>query len=167
MGLKIYTIGHSNIEPGEFIKRVKQFNIEVLVDVRSKPYSQYVPHFNKEKIEQLCANNEIKYLFLGDLLGGKPKDNSIYDKEEKVNYELLAKKDYFLAGIDRLLNLAKKYRICLMCSEGQPDECHRNRLLGPALEKIGIEALHILSDGTVVDSEQLKLEVNKGQLALF
>ncbi len=167
MSLKIYTIGHSNLEPDEFIKQVKEFNIELLVDVRSKPYSHYVPHFNKEGIEQLCENNGVKYLFLGNFFGGKPEDNSVIDEEGKVNYELLDEKDYFLTGIDRLLNLTKKYRICLMCSEGQPDECHRNLLLGPALKKMGIEVLHILLDGTVINSEQLKLEANKGQLALL
>ncbi len=167
MNLEIYTIGHSNIESDEFIKRVKEFNIELLVDVRSKPYSQYVPHFNKEKIEQLCEKNGVKYLFLGNLLGGKPEDESVIDEEGKVNYELLANKDYFLAGIGKLLNLTKKYRISLMCSEGQPDECHRNLLISPVLEKMGINVLHILPDGTVINSEQLKLEANKGQLALF
>jgi len=167
MSLKIYTIGHSNIEPGEFIKRVKQFNVELLIDVRSKPYSQYVPYFNKDKIGHLCKNNGIKYLFLGNLLGGKPEDDSVTDKRTKINYDLLAEKDYFLSGIDRLLDLANKYRICLMCSEAPPDECHRSLLIGPALEKKGIEVLHILTDGTAINSEQLKLKINKGQLTLF
>lgn len=167
MSLRLYTIGHSNIEPGEFIKRVKQFNIEVLVDVRSKPYSRYAPYFNKDKIEHLCKSNGIKYLFLGNLLGGKPEDDSVTDKGTKINYELLTEKDYFLSGIDRLLDLTNKYRICLMCSEAQPDECHRSLLLGQVLEKRGIEVLHILPDGTSINSKQLKLKINKRQLTLF
>lgn len=157
MNLELYTIGHSNIEPGEFIKRVKQFKIEMLIDVRSKPYSRYVPHFNKEKIEHLCRNNGIKYLFLGNLLGGKPEDDSVVDKEMKVNYDLLAEKDYFLSGVDRLLDLISKYHVCIMCSEAQPDKCHRDLLLGSVLEKKGISVFHILPDGTTTNSEQLQL----------
>lgn len=53
MSLRLYTIGHSNVELDEFIGRLKQFNIEMLIDVGSKPYSRYVPHFNKEEIEHL------------------------------------------------------------------------------------------------------------------
>ncbi len=167
MSPKLYTIGHSNIEPDEFIKRVKQLNIEVLVDVRSKPYSQYVPSFNKENIECLCKDNGIKYLFQGKLLGGKPDDDSVTDKGMKINYDSVAEKPYFQRGINELLNIISKYRICLMCSEGQPDKCHRGLLLGPTLEKKNIEVLHILPDGTVINSEQLKLKINKGQLTLL
>lgn len=167
MSLKLYTIGHSNVEPDQFIGRLNQFNIEMLVDVRSKPYSQYVPYFNREKIEYLCKNNGIKYLFLGNLLGGKPQDESITDKETKISYDLLAQKDYFLAGIDTLLDLINSYRICLMCSEGEPEKCHRSLLLAPVLEKRGIEVLHILPDETALNSEQLKLKINKGRLTLF
>lgn len=167
MTLRLHTIGHSNVEPDEFVRRLKQFNIEMLIDVRSNPYSLYVPHFKKEEIEHLCKNNGIKYLFLGNLLGGKPKDDSVTDKGTKINYDRLAEKDYFLSGIDRLLHLTNKYRVCLMCSEGQPDKCHRSLVLGPVLEKTGIEVLHILPDGTVITSEQLKLKINKDQLTLF
>lgn len=167
MSPKVYTIGHSNVEPDEFIKRLKQFNIQVLIDVRSKPYSRYVFSFNKDKIERLCKDNGIKYLFLGNLLGGKPDDGSVIDKGMKINYDLLAQKDYFLSGIDTLLTLAKRHIVCLMCSEGQPGECHRSLLLGPVLEKMEIEILHILPDRTVINSEQLKLKINKGQLTLF
>ena len=167
MSLKLYTIGHGNIEPDEFMRRLKQFNIEMLIDVRSKPYSRYVPHFNKEGIKHLCKDNGMKYLFFGNLLGGKPEDDSVTDKGTKINYDLLAEKDYFLSGIDRLLNLTNKYRLCLMCSEGQPDECHRNLLLSPVLEKREIEVLHILPDGTAINPEQLKLKINKGQLTIF
>lgn len=126
-----------------------------------------MPSFNKDKIECLCKEIGINYLFLGALLGGKPEDDSITDKGRKINYDLLAEKDYFLSGIDKVLDLASKHIVCLMCSEGKPDKCHRSLLLGPLLEKKGIEVLHILPDGTAINSEQLKLEINKGQLTLF
>lgn len=167
MSLRVYTIGHSNAEPDKFIKRLKQFNVQVLVDVRSKPYSKYVPYFNKDKVERLCKDIGTKYIFLGDLLGGKPEDDSVVDKGMKINYDLLAQKGYFISGIDKLLDLTSKHIVCLMCSEGQPDECHRSLLLSPVLEKKGIDVLHILPDGTAINSEELKLKINKGQLTLF
>jgi len=164
---KIYTIGHSNIEPAEFIKNLSQYSINALIDVRSLPYSQYASQFNKEKLEHFCHNNEISYFFLGNLLGGKPKDNSIIDSKEKINYYKLSQKDYFLSGIDRLLFLSQQYNLCLMCSEGQPDKCHRNLLLAPALEKEGLEVIHILPDGNNIHPSEIILAKNNGQLVLF
>jgi len=167
MNLRVYTIGHSNVEADKFIKLLKQFDIQILIDVRSKPYSRHSSHFNKERIEHLCKDYGIKYLFLGKLLGGMPEDSSVIDKGTKVNYGLLAEKDYFLSGIDMLLDQIKKHRVCIMCSEGQPDKCHRHLLLAPVLEKRGIEVLHILPDGSLINSEKLRLKINKGQLTLF
>jgi uncharacterized protein (DUF488 family) len=168
MNLRVYTIGHSNFEADKFIKLLKQFDIQVLIDVRSKPYSRYAPHFNKESIKHLCKENGIKYLFLGNSLGGMPEDNTAICKStKKVDYGLLVEKDYFLSGVDMLLDQIKKHRVCLMCSEGQPDKCHRHLLLAPVLEKREIEVLHILPDGNLINSKNLRLKISKGQLTLF
>lgn len=182
MSVTIYTVGHSNIEPKIFIEHLKQYNIDLLVDVRSKPYSQYASSFNKDDIERLCKANQINYVFMGNSLGGKPDDVSVYperpslgDKQgervvrdgNKAAYHVLSEKSYFLEGIDKLIQQTRNKTVCIMCSEGQPYECHRNLLITPALEGKGIEVLHILPDGTVINSEQLKLKKNQGQKSLF
>ncbi len=69
----IYTIGHSNITPKSFIDILNQFKIKIVVDIRSSPYSKYVPHFNRENIKKTFKKENIRYIFLGDYIGGKPK----------------------------------------------------------------------------------------------
>ena len=167
MDVIIYTVGHSNIEPDVFIEHLKRYNIDVLVDVRSKPYSQYVPSFNKDSVERLCKTNKIQHVFLGDLLGGKPDDVSVVRDGNKINYYVLSEKSYFLTGIDKLLEQANTHTVCIMCSEGQPDECHRNLLITPALEERDVKVEHILPDGTTISSGQLAQKINKGQASLF
>lgn len=164
---EIFTIGHSNTEPVDFFKRLKQFDIQVVVDVRSQPYSQYVRAFDKESLESLCKKNGVKYLFLGKLLGGKPQDESVTDQQKKTGYHLLVEKDYFQSGINKLLELSKEQRVCVMCSEGGPEKCHRSKLIGPVLEEKGVRVMHILPDGAALDSEELQRKIDQGQLTLF
>ncbi len=57
-----------------------------MVDVRSSPYSKYVPYFNRENINKSLKENNIRYLFLRSYLGGKPKDEKYY-KDDKVDYD--------------------------------------------------------------------------------
>jgi len=167
MPAKIYTIGHSNTKPEELLNKIKLYGIDTLVDVRSAPYSHYSPQFNKETISFFCANNNITYLFMGNLLGGKPKDNSVIDSNLTINYHKLSQKDYFFNGIDKLIEISSNRIICLMCSEGSPDKCHRNLLIAPALNKEGIEVLHILPNGLTESPNELSLSKKHGQLVLF
>ena len=163
----IFTIGHSNIDSTHLIDRFKQYNIDTIVDIRSMPYSKYSPQFNKESFEHICKINGLNYLYLGDALGGKPNDPSVISDSNKIDYSLLSQKNYFLTGINKLLTLINDHNVCLMCSEGQPDKCHRNLLLSPVLEKNGVEISHILPDGLCVSPKEQFLTKNNGQLVLF
>ncbi|MFH1347232.1 MAG: DUF488 domain-containing protein [Candidatus Margulisiibacteriota bacterium] len=167
MRKQIHTIGHSNIDSDQLINRLKQYNISAIVDIRSKPYSKYSPHFNRETFEHTCKSNNIIYFYLGDYLGGKPNDPSVINDSNEIDYYLLSQKDYFLMGINKLLNLINKQNTCLMCSEGQPNKCHRNLLVAPILKEKGIEVLHILPSGETIASEELLPLKGKKQLALF
>ena len=167
MNKQIFTIGHSNGGSYKLISHLKQHHIDALVDVRSKPYSKYTPQFNRETFEHICKENEIKYFYLGDSLGGKPNDPSVTNDSNKTDYYLLSQKDYFIRGISKLLSIINDYNICLMCSEGHPDKCHRNLLITPILEKHNITVSHILPNGEVVGSEQFQSLNNNGQLVLF
>ncbi len=160
-------MGHSNLEPNVFISLLKNFKIEVLADVRSKPYSEYASQFNKGSLEKLCKSAGIAYVFMGNLLGGKPEDRSVVNRSGEINYRLLEQKDYFQTGIQKLLEVAGRKLVCIMCSEGHPEECHRHLLIAPVLERAGMEVWHILSDGNAIGSEVLRMELSKGQLALF
>lgn len=167
MPFKIYTIGHSNLEANSFIEELRRFNINTLIDIRSKPYSKFAQQFNKHIIEQVCKKNGIAYYYLGDQLGGKPDDPSVVNNDDKIDYALLGQKDYFLSGINKVFDMMNNRNICLMCSEGQPDKCHRNLLVAPFFEDRGVQVLHILSNGQAVHSDELISSSEKNQLALF
>lgn len=164
---QIFTIGHSNLDSNQLINHLKQHDIDAIIDVRSKPYSKYTPQFNKEAFGHICKNNQIKYYYLGDLLGGKPDDPSVIINSNKIDYNLLSQKDYFIRGIHKLLSIIKNHNTCIMCSEGHPNKCHRNLLISPILEKHNINVFHILPNGEAVTSDQFQLQKNDNQLVLF
>lgn len=164
---EVYTIGHSNRHIGDFFKDMSLFSIQLLVDIRSRPYSRYAIHFNKNRLANTCAEQGIEYVYMGNLLGGKPKDSSIRNKLDIIDYELLAKKDYFISGINSVLSLATETRVCLMCSEGHPSICHRGFLIGPLLEKKEAKVLHILPGGIAVGTAELRFNDTGHQMRLL
>ena len=138
----IYTIGHSNINQEDFIEILSLFKIQILVDVRSSPYSKFVPHFNRENIKTALIGSNIKYIFMGHQIGGKPKDKKYY-QDGKVNYNLIAKTGRFKEGIDKIIELNKDDDLVLMCSEENPYKCHRHSLITQILVKKGLKVIHI------------------------
>lgn len=144
----IYTIGHSNITQESFIEILKSFKIQLVVDVRSSPYSKYVPYFNPENINKSLKENNIRYLFLGNYLGGKPKDEKYY-KDDKVDYDLIAKTEHYKEGIVKIMTLNREDNLVLMCSEEDPKSCHRHNLITQSLLKKGFEVIHIRKNGKI------------------
>ena len=78
--LTIWTIGHSNQSFEQFLDLLKRHQIDDVVDVRSSPYSRYATHFSKEAIEDSLARHRIRYIFLGDLIGGRRRPSSTIPK---------------------------------------------------------------------------------------
>ena len=68
----LYTVGHSNHPIGRFIELINAAGIELIVDVRSVPFSRFAPQFNRAALEKSLASARIGYHYLGDLLGGRP-----------------------------------------------------------------------------------------------
>lgn len=164
--LLIYTIGHSN-HPGErFLKLLQDHGIEVVADVRSRPYSRYVPHFNRKALAQKLAEVDIRYLFLGRELGGKPQDLG-KSLAGAVVWEYLRSRPRFREGLGRLLAEARQARVCVLCAEADPARCHRGQLLAPELIARGMQVGHILADGQLLDHRDLKVQPPPGQKRLF
>ena len=159
--LSIFTIGHSNHELREFVDLLKSNEIEVLVDIRSNPYSRFAPRFNKEHFKNVIQAAGIKYLFLGKELGGKPKDSEFYDSEGFVLYSRIAESPLFLEGMERLMNGIVNYRVVLMCSEENPANCHRRLLVGRVLSEKGVQVQHIRGDGRVQPEDEVARELEE------
>ena len=149
----VCTVGHSDRSSVDFTALLHRHGITTVVDVRSQPYSQWAPQFNRETLIRELQSAGLHYVFLGDVLGGRPAERSFYDPgQTHPNYERLAQSPAFQSGIDRVLALAAKERIAIMCSEGDPLRCHRSVLLTPALLKRGARVWHILPDGTLTEA---------------
>lgn len=145
----IYTIGHSNHSLEHFLELLKKYRIELVVDVRSQPYSRYVPHFNRKILEEYLRRHGIAYRFLGDKLGGRPDGEEFRRGDGEVDYERWRGSALFQEGIEEVVTLGERFRLTLLCGEEDPDRCHRKRLIGPALREKGIEILHIRGDGSL------------------
>lgn len=168
--LPLYTIGHGNRDPYKFLDLLKGFGIEYLIDIRSQPYSKFNSQFNQNILRPFLERNNIKYVFMGDSIGGRPKDTSCYDSEGKVNYETVKTKEFFIRGIDRLKTAYNKgINVVLMCSESNPCECHRSKLIGRVLAIENIVLEHIDEKGELKDQASVINELNKGlfELDLF
>lgn len=148
--MRLYSIGHSNHSLEIFLGLLRQEDVHVLVDVRSSPYSRFAPHFNREELKPQLRSAGIQYLFMGDLLGGRPDGDEFYDAAGHVLYDEVAATSWFQEGIQRLSRGAASHRVAMMCSEEDPTDCHRRLLVARVLGEHGFEVLHIRRDGSVV-----------------
>jgi uncharacterized protein (DUF488 family) len=146
---RIYTIGHSSHTAEHLAALLRQHAIEVLVDTRSAPYSRYTPQFDREALRELVVAAGAKYLYLGDAVGGRPRDEDHYDDQGRALYGRMGKDKDFLDAIARIERGAAEFRIALLCSEEDPAHCHRRLLVGRVLVERGAELLHIRGDGRI------------------
>lgn len=131
----LWTVGHSNRTVKYFLDLLEEYGIEVLVDVRRFPTSK-VEHFKREEMEEWLAERGIEYVWMGEELGGY----------RRGGYKAYTKTEQFREGIEKLLEVARKKRICIMCLEPNPKYCHR-RFISAYLERQGEKVVHILKKG--------------------
>ena len=165
--LTFWTIGHGTIELEDLFKLLAAQGVEVLMDVRSSPYSRYVPQANREVVSAAAQRKGLQYVFLGAELGGHPSDQTMVLPNGKPDYDQMAAAEHYLRGIDALVGLAKEHRVCFMCSEEDPCHCHRALLVAETLAKRGYQILHLRHDGRVETHAEVMNRRTGGQLALF
>jgi uncharacterized protein (DUF488 family) len=165
--LSVFTIGYGSRSVDDLVAILQAQRIEYLVDVRTSPFSKFKPEFNQELLRHQVERQGIQYLFLGDTLGGQPKDPACHT-DGKVDYDKVRAQPFFQAGIERLKQAyAQRLRLALMCSEGRPEQCHRSKLIGETLTAAGIPVGHLDEDGQVLTQQQVIDRLTQGQLDLF
>ena len=131
----IYSIGHGAIKTTDDLDAIlRERKIDVLADLRTKPFSRWQPMFNRPALSRLLGK---RYEWMGDTLGGLGPP--ITER-----------------ALDRLAGFADGKTICIMCSEGDPRACHRHSVIGMRLLERGILVHHILRDGSVLTSEEVE-----------
>jgi uncharacterized protein (DUF488 family) len=153
--LQVFTIGHSTISYERFHALLCLHRVNVVADIRTSPFSRHVPQFNRDNLQRELRSSSVKYVFLGDELGGRPKDKGLF-LNGVADYERMAQTIEFARGIARVVEGAKSYRIALMCAERNPLDCHRCLLVGRALYEGGMKVHHILGDGQLLDQERIE-----------
>ncbi len=157
----LFTVGYGANDVDQFVELLNQFCFNYLVDVRSKPYSKYKPEYSQAPLERRIQATNIRYVFMGDLLGGLPEDRSCYTDAGKVDYEKVRSKPFHKAGIERLRRAwEQRLRVALMCGCGKPERCHRSKLIGVSLQREGIPIVHLDDHGRRFDQETVMMKLN-------
>ena len=166
---RVFTIGHSNQTFERFLSMLKTNGVQVVVDVRSQPYSKYATQFDHEKLKVALEAAEVRYLYLGRELGGRPEGDEFYDEKGHVLYDRLAETSQFQEGLARLERGIREYKVALLCAEENPASCHRRLLVSRVLWNDGIQVEHIRGDGRIQTEEEIAAETDPeaDQLTLF
>ena len=145
--LKIWTIGHSTRTLAEFLELLAVNRIETLADVRRYPGSRKYPHFNERELDDALVENGIEYVPLKQL-GGRRRPrpdspNTVWRNESFRGYADYMETAEFKEGIEQLLELARRKRTAVMCSEAVWWRCHRS-LISDYLKAAGVTVEHII-----------------------
>lgn len=142
----VFTIGHSVHTRERFTTLLGKFGIDVVLDIRSSPYSGRSPQYNRSALKQWLLDLGVRYSFGGSALGGRPNGTSMY-VNGRADYLRMAEAALFRQGLRRVAAAARSHRVALLCAEADPLECHRFLLVGRALHEAGLDVQHILPNG--------------------
>ena len=146
--MKIYTCGHSTSELSAFVGLLVEQGVEVVADVRSKPRSR-LPHFDQIPLQEAVEAAGMSYRFLGDRLGGVPRDPRIAARWRQghldpIIIDHLRSTDEWTDGIAELARVVRRAVVCIICSEADPNECHRKAVALDLAEALGdTEIVHL------------------------
>jgi uncharacterized protein (DUF488 family) len=165
--VEIYTIGHSNRTPSDFIRLLKKYGIEVLIDVRRFPSSR-LKHFKAEELKQILNKEGIEYLWMGELggfrrKGMKDSPNIAIKSEGFRNYADYMLSEDFANAVKKLIEVAKTRRVAMMCAERLFWRCHR-MFLADYLFMRGCRVVHIINDSTRIHSLTKTARIVDGRL---
>ena len=134
MEKKLYTIGYATKEIESFISCLKKNGVTCLIDVRTSPFSKTFPAYDKPRIKETLNKEGILYAHFGNEFGARRAENEAYDHTYSINGDSLEQVSFdkvyglpeFQNGVARVYKaLEKGYKVCFMCSEKYPVDCHR------------------------------------------
>ena len=166
---RILTAGYGNRGFPAFIELLKAHGVTHFVDVRSVPQSSYWPDFRRAALETLVPETGLKYVWMGDTLGGVPDSPILCKDPGAVELGPILEQESFRRGVRAAMAAASdpQKTLALVCGCMRPHGCHRSRLIAPALLAAGARIAHIDERGEIKDQAQVELEAMGFQPGLF
>ena len=140
-----FTLGYSGRKTEEIIGLLRAHGVRTLVDIRQNAVSMYRPELSKSNLILLLQQSGIHYAHLPQL--GVPRDIRAKAIESGTRdviwdwYDNNVIADFFRRNLHFFLN-GFEHPIALMCTEIDPQECHRHRL-ALALEQMGMRGFDL------------------------
>jgi uncharacterized protein (DUF488 family) len=107
---------------------------------------------------------------LGSSLGGHIPDQPANKKADRLKaYEEIRQMRSFQQGIDKLISEMDHRRVCILCAEENPENCHRRLLVGKSIIANEINVIHLRGDGSRQSEEELWKEqhrIDRNQIGL-
>jgi len=142
--MALFTFGYEKRELGDFVGVLVENKIEILADIRINPLSRK-KGFSKNQLAAELTEAGIEYVHFREL--GTPQQirdrlHTDWDYARFFrDYEAYVKtqKD----TLERLAKLAAKKRVCIMCFEREPNQCHRKVVAEYLHRQFKIDARHL------------------------
>lgn len=159
----LYTVGHSNRDPGPFLDLLQEFDIGLVADIRRFPSSRKFPHFNRGDLERRLAERGIEYLWM-EAMGGRRHTSNVQGQQGLTSPAFRSYAEHmngaeFRQAAAGLIEAAATRNVAVMCAEKLFWKCHR-LLVSDYLASQGHRVLHILEPGRVQEhvlSVQLRI----------
>jgi hypothetical protein len=138
----LYTIGHSNLAAERFLACWR-------TPAHGRRRCAFEPYrrFPFSGAGSTAAEPGYRLSLPGEVLGTAARPSLYCDGV--ADYEAIAAVPEFKDGLDRLTEAAHDGRVCVMCAERDPLNCHRCLLVGRLLAARKVKLGHILGDGTI------------------
>lgn len=130
----VFSLGHSNRGGDAFVELLQRHHVEEVVDVRRYPVSRW-PQFNQDELRHLLRQNDVGYVHLA-ALGARHDDG----------YTAWMQSEAWRQAYQQLVDLARRRPTAFMCTERQPQRCHR-RYIARRLAMDGWRVVHLVDEG--------------------
>jgi uncharacterized protein (DUF488 family) len=133
---RIYSVGYEGMSLDGLIDRLAGAEVTTVVDVRLNPVSSR-PGFSRRRLSEALGHAGIAYIHEREL--GNPPENrdSFRSSDGVAGRERMRAilSNGAGAALDRLVDLASRERVAVLCVERERGRCHRDVITEVAIER--------------------------------
>lgn len=133
----IFTIGYEGRSINQFLSILEGNHITKLIDVRNNSFSMK-PGYSKNQLAKVLANRGISYLHIPELGIESHRRRNLTKEGIATLFQCYRQElDSKESIIERIMVIADKEKVALMCFEANVHNCHRS-VIAERVRKIGL-----------------------------